>query len=191
LTTMSTQAGAQPETAAEPLLTPPIPPVVRAGVALLDQASGLIRSAFDRSAYAAPSQVLPGGTIGKHIRHALDHFRAALDGRADVIDYDHRERDVPMETSPAAALQAIDDLCQQLAAIDQAQLQQPVRVRIMLSGSGDEAELTSTLGRELAFATHHAVHHHAMIRAIAAELGVQVGPDFGKAPSTINHEKCR
>jgi hypothetical protein len=60
----------------------------------------------------------------------------------------------------------------------------------MLSGDGHEAELESTLGRELVFATHHAIHHHAMMSAIASEFGIKVGPDFGKAPSTINHERC-
>ena len=44
------------------------------------------------------------------------------------------------------------------------------------------------LGRELAFAAHHGVHHNAMINAICAELGVATPHGFGKAPSTINHE---
>jgi hypothetical protein len=59
----------------------------------------------------------------------------------------------------------------------------------MLTSDGVDAELGSTLGRELAFATHHAVHHHAMLGAIAAELGVATPPEFGKAPSTIRHER--
>lgn len=64
----------------------------------------------------------------------------------------------------------------------------PVRVRVMVSGDGAETELVSSLARELAFATHHAVHHQAMMRAIAGEFGVEASSDFGKAPSTINHE---
>jgi hypothetical protein len=59
----------------------------------------------------------------------------------------------------------------------------------MLSGEGDEAELTSTFAREVAFATHHAIHHNAMIAAIAASFGVTIPAGFGKAPSTVNHER--
>jgi hypothetical protein len=52
-------------------------------------------------------------------------------------------------------------------------------------------ELVSTLGRELAFATHHAVHHQAMMKAIAFEFGVEVEECFGKAPATVNAERTR
>jgi uncharacterized damage-inducible protein DinB len=58
----------------------------------------------------------------------------------------------------------------------------------MVAGDGSCATLSTTIGRELAFATHHGVHHQAMMRAIAGEFGVDVSPTFGKAPSTINHE---
>jgi hypothetical protein len=168
--------------------------VAAAGAALLGQCEAfvtLVATADGR--YSAPSTVLPGGTIGKHVRHSLDHFRAALEGHetATVIDYDQRVRNVPMETSPEHALMAIGELRQRLRQLDELSLNQPVRVRVMLSGSGDEAELTSTLARELAFATHHAIHHHAMMGAIAAEFGIHAGPEFGKAPSTINHERCQ
>ncbi len=167
-------------------------PVTAAGVALLDQCGGFIAAvAAEDGRYAQLSRVLPGGTIGKHVRHCLDHFRAALEGfdRGSPIDYDHRERNVPMESEPAAALGAIEELAGRLRNLDDAALSSPVRVRVMLSGDGQEAELESTLGRELAFATHHAIHHNAMMVAIASELGIRVGPDFGKAPSTINHER--
>lgn len=158
--------------------------------ALLAQCSAVIR-ALDDAAYTAGSRVLAGGTVGKHVRHTLDHFRAALDdglaGRA--IDYDHRDRNVPMETQRAAALDAIGSLESRLAGLSDADLRSEVSIRVMLAADGAEALLGSTLARELAFASHHAVHHHAMIRAIAAEFGFQPGDEFGKAPSTLNYER--
>lgn len=182
-------------TLARPASTTPCrAPVTAAGVALLEQCGGFIGAVASQDGhYARTSRILPGGTIGKHVRHCLDHFRAALEGfdRSAPIDYDHRERNVPMESEPAAALEAIFDLAARLRILDAAALASPVRVRVMLSGDGQEAELDSTLGRELAFATHHAVHHHAMMGAIAAELGIQVGPEFGKAPSTLHHERVQ
>ena len=58
----------------------------------------------------------------------------------------------------------------------------------MISSSGETEVLATTLGRELAFATHHGVHHVAMMRAIACEHGVLLNEDMGKAPSTLNNE---
>lgn len=157
--------------------------------AMLAQCASVIAAVSD-AVYCAPSRVLPGGTLGKHVRHSLDHFRAALGGgiAGTVIDYDHRERDVPAETDRAAALMLIDETRAALGMLHEREVARSVRIRVMLASDGTMAEIPSTLGRELAFATHHAIHHHAMMKAIAAEHGHDLGPDFGKAPSTLNHE---
>ncbi len=168
-------------------------PAARTGVALLEQAGAFIQSIDDRS-FSSPSRVMAGGTIGKHFRHALDHFSAALAGsrvHGGPIDYDHRRRNVPMETDRAAALTAIQRLVEELVETSTPVSASAVRVRVMLAADGAEAEFTSTLGRELAFAAHHAIHHHAMIKAIAEELGLKVPCGFGMAPSTMNFEQSR
>lgn len=146
----------------------------------------------ERAAYTAPCRRLFGSTIGQHVRHALDHFEAALTGfgAGTEIDYDHRERDTPVERDPAAALSSIRSLGERLSQLDEAGLDAPVRVRIMVNAEGHDAALGSTLARELAFAVHHAVHHNAMIASIAGELGIATPPGFGKAPSTVNHERA-
>lgn len=161
-----------------------------AASASLGQCAGLI-DALPQGAYTHVSGVIKGSTIGQHVRHALDHFAAALSSLEGlVIDYDNRERDTPVERDPTAALSLIARLRESLSEIDRRAVDGAVRVRVMLSAAGDEAELGSTLGRELAFASHHATHHHAMIAAIARELGVAVPASFGKAPSTLNHENA-
>lgn len=164
--------------------------VCAAAIALLAQSETFVRSVTPKT-YAAESRTLRGGTIGKHIRHTLDHFRACLDGAAPgaVADYDHRQRNVPMESDPSLALGAIAALRARLERIGDDGLRTPMRVRVMLTGDGLQAELGSTLGRELVFATHHAVHHHAMLSAIAAEFGIATAPEFGKAPATIAHDR--
>lgn len=164
--------------------------VCAAAISLLDQCEEFVRL-VGAGVYGRDSAVLKGGTIGKHIRHTLDHFRAVLDGAApgEVVDYDRRERHVPMETDPAAALGAIAALRERLLGVSERDIATAIRVRIMLAGDGSGTELDSTLGRELAFAAHHAVHHHAMLSAIAAEFGVVTAPEFGKAPSTICFER--
>lgn len=165
-------------------------PVAFAAAAMLDQCAAFIRD-LPESTYARESRSMKG-TIGKHVRHSLDHFKAALNAGEDgVIDYDHRAREVPMETDPNVALRAIEDLKSFVKGLDAESMSARVRIRVMVTGDGTETELDSTLARELAFASHHAIHHHAMLGAIAAELGVPVSEDFGKAPSTISYEKAR
>ena len=163
---------------------------IAAAQAILRQCAA-VAGRIEPDAYSRPSRALRGGTIGQHLRHSLDHFAAILAGRESgrTIDYDHRDRHVPMETDPAQAALAIDSVLGGLGSIGTDELDAPVRVRVMLSGDGAEAELGSTLGREIFFAAHHAIHHNAMIGAIAGEFGVEVDEQFGKAPSTIQYEQ--
>lgn len=163
--------------------------VLDAAACLLGQC-GRIVEAMDDASYCCASKVLAGGTIGKHLRHTLDHFGAILVGvqRDAAIDYDHRARGVAVETDRSAAVEQIGGLRSGLAALQQ-DLGGPVRIRVMLSGDGTEAELDSTVVREVAFATHHGIHHVAMMKAIAGEMGVALDGDIGKAPSTIQHER--
>lgn len=169
-----------------------IRPVGQAAIALLEQCATFIQS-LPEAVYTADATTIRGGTIGKHVRHSLDHFAAAVGGldSADPIDYDHRARNVPMETERASALAAIRTLQSRLSTMTDQELAAPVTIRVMLSSDGSEAALPSTFARELAFATHHAIHHNAMMKTIAAEFGLEVGDDFGKAPSTLNFETAR
>lgn len=177
---------------ATPVSAASTPSVAAAASAILAQCSDFIR-AIPASEYTRESRSLKGGTIGKHVRHSVDHFNAAIGclGNREPIDYDRRSRDVPMESSPAVALAAIDALRRRLESLDDRAIAGPVRIRVMLTGDGTEATLESSLGRELHFAFHHAVHHHAMLKAIAGEFGVSTPAEFGLAPSTINHERSR
>jgi hypothetical protein len=164
-----------------------------AAESILAQCADFVIAVPDAS-YAAPSSTLRGGTIGKHLRHTLDHFAAALcvvDDPFHVIDYDARRRNVPMETDRRAAIECLTVLRDRLAAAADEGLNKSVRVRVMIDGDGRSADLCSTLGRELAFATNHAIHHQAMMKGIAAEFGITIDDTFGKAPSTIRSEAAK
>ncbi len=165
--------------------------VVAAADHVLGQCADLI-ARTNGEMFSSPSRVLPGGSIGKHLRHMMDHFTAAADAAATglSIDYDHRERNVPMERDPRVALEAIARVRARLREAADKPMNAPVTVRVMLTGSGELADLHSSAAREIFFAMHHAVHHQAMMRAIAAEFGMEVDVDFGKAPSTLNFERC-
>lgn len=63
----------------------------------------------------------------------------------------------------------------------------------LTADSNDEIGLPSTIGRELGFVAHHAIHHMALVKIIAMhtlgfkENDLPVG--FGRAPSTILFDK--
>ncbi len=163
--------------------------VVAAATALLEQCRQ-ITAILPVTVYASDSRTLAGGTIGKHLRHVLDHFQAivAAADSGEVVDYDRRERNVPMESRPEVAVEQLGLMLARLATFRSAEADLPLRIRIMVSADGGQVDVASTFARELAFATHHAVHHQAMIAAIAREFGVSVDKAFGKAPSTVAHE---
>jgi hypothetical protein len=59
----------------------------------------------------------------------------------------------------------------------------------LTADSNKEMGLPSTIGRELGFVAHHAIHHMALVKIIARKtLNIEESElpnGFGKAPSTI------
>ncbi|TDL28812.1 hypothetical protein BD410DRAFT_781356 [Rickenella mellea] len=133
------------------------------------------------------SNYIPGSTIGKHLRHARDHFVLLADSVAGsppfVVTYDVRSRGTPMERSRDAAVEALQACIARLeevaprVALDQSMTLNAVTPHTQV--------LQTTFGRELWFAALHAVHHWSMIRVIAGEQNVRLEDSFGFAPSTL------
>ena len=71
------------------------------------------------------SEYIPGSTIGKHLRHSLDHFRLLLDAvpassnaAAPLqVNYDTRTRLLDMERKPAIALQSFQIMSERLSRV--------------------------------------------------------------------------
>jgi uncharacterized damage-inducible protein DinB len=132
---------------------------------------------------AAPSR--QSGTIGAHVRHSLDHVRALIRAtHSGDLCYDARLRDTNVERDPAAAVAEIDRLSLALDDVEPDQLDRRIRLRTKLDRTGTEITVHSTLGRELAFAIQHTIHHAALIGVLLDQLGMAVPADFGYAPST-------
>ena len=164
-------------------------PTARAADAVLAASADFLRN-LPAGLYTRACPEVHGSTIGQHVRHLLDHIAAALAGAdGEEIDYDHRARDTVIERDEGAALAEIDRRRHQATAITPEVGAREARVRVMLDHEGGEAALRSTVARELAFATHHAIHHHAMIASIAAASGVPCPATFGRAPATVRHER--
>ena len=114
---------------------------------------------------------------------------AAADGSDFLVRYDARERGsdavLQRERDPAVAAALLEELGEAIARLRDQDLRRTLRVSFVLSRGGDvETPFDSTVGRELAFCAHHAVHHNASIRQVAEGLGLEVPETFGFAPST-------
>lgn len=168
----------------------PLTRVCLAADAILVQCAQYI-DAVDDEAYTFESRVVRGGTVGKHVRHILDHFRCAITTDCtEAIDYDHRQRGGTVERDRGAARAEIATLRSLLGALGERQLGEAVTTRVMLCADGQTARLGSTRAREIFFAMHHAIHHNAILKAIGLELGLECPVGFGTAPSTINFEQA-
>ncbi|MES1256086.1 MAG: DinB family protein [Acidobacteriota bacterium] len=136
-------------------------------------------------AYVARPFAAASGSIGEHVRHAIDHIGALVGGRsATILSYDRRERGGAVEWDPGAALR---QLCRVKAALAQWAAQAvdaPIQVVSQVSPSGAVVTGWSTVARELAFVISHTIHHQALIALLLEAQGL-VAPDrFGYAPST-------
>jgi uncharacterized damage-inducible protein DinB len=151
----------------------------------------LLDDLLDTLVTIGPSQYVarpvPGvsGSIGEHVRHALDHIGALV--RADgfePLSYDRRQRGTAVETDLHAAVEQIFHLMALVERHSNHSLDEPIQVTSKLSAAGDEVASWSTLGRELAFVASHTIHHQAQIALLMAVQGIHVPGRFGYAPST-------
>jgi len=161
------------------------------GTTILGQALDLLNnSLISDEQLTVRSQHMPGSTIGKHLRHARDHFSLLLDCVSRpppyTLSYDIRSRNTPMETSREAARIAIESTIAQLKeVVPDVPFDAPVTLHAITPYS---QTMQTTFGRELWFAGLHAVHHWSMIRVLAGEQGIQLDGSFGFAPSTLVHQ---
>lgn len=129
-------------------------------------------------------------SIGAHFRHVLDHYFAFLHGlEQGRIDYDRRDRDPELEADLQAARTAAERIEAALLALSAGTLRAPILVNVAVAteSHGETLWEPSTVQRELAFLLSHTVHHYALISLHARQHGVELGEDFGVAPSTLEY----
>jgi len=128
-------------------------------------------------------------TIGKHVRHIVDHYEAFLRHThaetPQVVNYEQRRREALLETAPDIARDRLHKLCYDLQQLDRTDLRQAVQVEYPTDRG--TSSLSSSVGRELTFLTSHAIHHMAIIGLLAEQLDLKLGPHFGVAPATLRH----
>jgi uncharacterized damage-inducible protein DinB len=118
----------------------------------------------------------------------LEHFQLLMAAvPVGCADYDARTRNETIERSPVMFLEALDAVVSQLSALDQTSMTLPLNVRMLVAPGTERIEIASTLGRELAFVSSHAIHHIAIITALAESMGIVLPEGYGVAYSTSAH----
>lgn len=168
-----------------------LPPLIQlqfVSTTVLQQALDLVENILTSDdQLTAQSKFLPGSTIGKHLRHARDHFTLLIEcvsGPAPhIFSYDTRSRNTPMENNLSEAREALKQAISRVEeVVPTANLDLPLTLNAVTPFM---QTFETTFGRELWFAGLHAVHHWSMVRVIAGELDIKLDDDFGFAPSTL------
>ena len=154
---------------------------------VLQQAVEVLRRMED--VIYAEGGAAPGiSPVGVHFRHIFDHYHAFLRGIASgEIDYDARDRQVPLERDRALAIATGLGFLADLGRLPPELAGRPVRVNVrsVASDDGRPDWSDSTLKRELQFLVSHTVHHYALIKELLRRADFDAGDEFGVAPSTL------
>ena len=170
--------------------------MTHSNISLLEQGIRVIRG-LDTELFAKPEVHVCAGGVGAQLRHCLDFYGCFLAGlEARKVDYDARERDEQTETVRDHALARLEEVVDALRAVSEQgrglDADEPLQVKM----DGDEGSVDrprwsrSSVGRELQFLLSHTIHHYAIIAVILRLNGVDPGPDFGFAPSTLAYQKA-
>ncbi len=164
-------------------------PLIDSAVEILRQGETLLQTLDDEN-YTRRVPAVFTSAIGGHYRHCLDHFRCLLEGvAAGEVNYDHRQRDVRIESDRQFALAETHRLRQACEKIPARALALPLNVISSLNYDADDSAVgASSFGRELMYAVAHAIHHYALLAVMCGLLGVRVPFGFGIAPSTLQHQ---
>lgn len=142
--------------------------------------------------YSKPEPRVCSGGIGAQLRHCLDFYQCFLRGlQAGRIDYDARDRDKRIENEPTYAIGRMRELIASLGDLALPASQTELNVSTDSDGDTPPSQrwARSSIERELQFLRSHTVHHFAIIAVILRLNGVDPGPEFGIAPSTLAYQR--
>jgi hypothetical protein len=161
-------------------------PLKNANISVLNQLGSLIEQ-LDTVSYSMPLAIINGATLGKHVRHILDFYTNILKMTDNTVYYDHRERDVKLETLTPNALNYITHIQSQLTTIKENE-----NVYVVISVNANYSpKVASTMERELIYALEHTTHHLAIIKIAVTHSfkHISIPDNFGVAASTIQFQQ--
>ena len=153
-------------------------------ISLFDELK-IVLLGLENAYYSAPCKVLSGATVGQHTRHVIELFIELDKGyKNGVVNYEHRNRNLQIETDTAYALALIDDV---LANLDKPNIDLQLEVDYDLAGD-NSLRVNTNYYRELIYNIEHAVHHMALIRiGVNAISNIDLPTSFGVAVSTLKY----
>jgi uncharacterized damage-inducible protein DinB len=138
--------------------------------------------------YASVDVRCLGGSIGGHVRHCVEFYRAFLDGLdTGYLNYDARARELRLETDPSAACDAMRQTTHWLDTAAARHDTERALYVLENHADGEPSWSGSSVGRELRFLLSHTVHHYALIAILMRLSGLETPEGFGIAPSTLRH----
>lgn len=126
-------------------------------------------------------------TIGKHVRHTIDHVRALRVATTDgIAPYEARMRADAAEQDAVAACEQLASLRSFLRSITTSTLNADIAMEQATLRDAPPLILRSTFIRELGFVYSHTIHHLAIIRMMLTQCkqSITISPTFGYAPGT-------
>ena len=137
--------------------------------------------------YTTPCMPLSGATIGQHVRHVIELLQSLEQGYdSGCVNYEHRKRDMLIETNRFTAIELINEIPSKLAKEDKA-----LRLEADDYDDSDEKVLIDTnYHRELAFNLEHTIHHMALMKVgIHTLTGIRLPEEFGVAYATMKYRR--
>lgn len=155
---------------------------------VLKQAENFLQSSTEES-YNIIIEPYFISSCGEHMRHILDHFVAIMNmHKLGEIDYDKRQRGSNIETDISKALSQIADINNWISTLKLSELEKKHIMKTEVSVNSKACSTVSTtLGRELIFASSHAIHHFSIISIIMKMQNFEMKDDFGIAPATASY----
>lgn len=155
-----------------------------ASLEILQQLKTLIN---DVGEYYADEPADGSSSIGRHVRHMLDHFDAIrLATDSGHVNYNSRSRNSIIELEPKAALNQIGRLVQWLKAEELENRALSIESEVSVNQC-QNITVDGNLHREICYVINHTVHHIAYATLIAKQLGLTVDASLGVAPATATH----
>ncbi|QNI03890.1 hypothetical protein HXW73_13625 [Halomonas sp. SH5A2] len=173
--------------------TSSLSPMIDENVQTLAQLAELLGNVSAQD-YQRPLGAKATQSLGKHVRHILEHYQTLLDACTTAptqatFDYEQRQRETALETQPDRAGERIESLQAGLKALCSMSQDTPLTLSYPIKSDQAEsaAALPTSLGRELAFLTSHSIHHMALLGLLCEQLGITLPDDFGVHPSTLRY----
>jgi hypothetical protein len=92
------------------------------------------------------------------------------------------------ETNPQAAANGFSQYVGSLVdLLENKGFAHPLQITEMPGFDLPQITVPSSLGREVLYSIEHAIHHFALIKIIATEMGFELSDGFGVAPATMAH----